>query len=120
MIMRKKLQLLLTLLLVLPMGMLAQGTAWTEATQLPLGQEKSGQLSKDRTQEWWKFTVTEDGAAKIMITPGSGLRVDDVRLYYYNADFTNYWERTSNTFTSIPVGIMENSACPTWHRELIC
>ena len=96
--MRRKLHLLFILLFALPMGMLAQGTTWTEATQLPLGQEKSGQLSTDRTQEWWKFTVTEDGAAKIMITPGSGLRVNDVRLYYYNADFTNYWERTSNIF----------------------
>ena len=98
MIMRKKLQLLFTLLLALPMGMLAQGTTWTEATQLPLGQEKSGQLSTDRKTEFWKFTVTADGAAKIVITPGSGLRVQDLRLYYYQSDGSNYWERTSNNF----------------------
>ena len=98
MIMRKKLQLLFTLLLALPMGMLAQGTTWTEATQLPLGQEKSGQLSTDRKTEFWKFTFTTDGAAKIVITPGSGLRVQDLRLYYYQSDGSNYWERTSNNF----------------------
>ena len=80
--MKRHLLLLLTLL-ALPIGMLAAGTSWKEATQLPLGQEKSSSLSKDITEEWWKFTVTADGAATIIVTPGSGLRMSDVRLYFF-------------------------------------
>lgn len=100
----KKLQLLLLMLLALPIGMLAAGTSWQEATALPLNQEKSGSLSNDRKEEWWKFTVAADGAAKITVTPGSGLRIGDVRLYHYSSvtDFSNYWERTSNTYYMNP------------------
>ena len=100
--MRRKLQLLLTLLLAWPIGMLAAGTTWTEATQLPLGQEKSGQLSKDHNEEWWTFTVTADGVAKVIVTPGDGLKVSDVRLYYYNANKTDYWQRSDKDFTVSP------------------
>ena len=100
--MRKKLQLLFTLLLALPIGMLAAGTEWTEATQLPLGQDQQGSLSKDRTEEWWQFTVTEDGAATFIVTPGSGLNINDVRLYYYNSDKSDYHQRTDNTYNMNP------------------
>ena len=100
----KRLQLFLMLLLALPIGMLAAGTEWNNATQLPLGENQSGSLSKDRTREWWKFTVTADGAAKITATPGSGLRIGDVRLYHYQQvdDFSNYWERTDNAYWMNP------------------
>lgn len=100
----KKLQLLLLMLLALPIGMLAAGTQWDAATTLPLGQDQTGSLSKDRTEEWWKFTITADGAAQVIVTPGSGLRINDVRLYHYNSptDFTNYWQRSSNTYYMNP------------------
>ena len=98
----RKLFILFTLLLAVPLGMLAQGASWQEATQLPLGQEKSGALSNDRKEEWWKFTVTQDGAANIYVAPGSGLRINEVRLYYcsFNDDnqITDYWSRSSTTF----------------------
>ena len=102
----KRLQLLLFMLLALPIGMLAAGTTWKEATQLPLGQEKSSSLSKDITEEWWKFTVTADGAATITVTPSSGLRISDVRLYYYEYgdqnQITNYWQRSSHNYWMNP------------------
>ena len=103
----KKLLILFTLLLAVPLGMLAQGgEAWNTPAQLPLGQEKSGQLSKDRTEEWWQFTVTEDGSANIYVAPGSGLRIGDVRLYYVslndNGTFNNYWQRSSTTYNFNP------------------
>ena len=86
------------LLMILPKAVSAAGTTWKEATQLPLGQEQKGSLSKDRTEEFWKFTVTEDGAAKMIVTPDNGLRIDDLRLYYIQSDGGNYWARTSNAY----------------------
>lgn len=102
----KRLQLLLLMLLALPIGMLAAGTSWDAATALPLGQDKSGSLSKDRTEEFWKFTVSEDGSATIFMTPGNGLRISDVRLYYYEyndkKEAINYWQRTDNAYYMDP------------------
>ena len=104
--MMKKLLLIFALMLAVPLGLLAQGSTWSSATQLPLGQDKSGQLSKDRTEDWWTFTVGQDGAATITVTPGSGLRVSDVRLYYYEyaSDGTpvNYWTRSDNNYWMNP------------------
>jgi len=97
----KRLQLLLMMLLTLPIGLLAAGTTWKTATALSLGQEESGSFSDDRTVEWWSFTVTADGEATVTVTPGSGLRISDVRLYYYeygdSKEIVNYWTRTDNT-----------------------
>ena len=100
----KRLQLFLLMLLALPIGMLAAGTSWDQATQLPLGQDNSGSLSNNRTEEWWKFTIISDGAAKITVSPESGLRIGDVRLYHYQDvnDFTNYWQRTDHNYWMNP------------------
>ena len=100
--MRKRLHFLLTLLFALPIGMLAQGTTWQSATDLPLGQVKSGQLSENRNEDWWTFTVTADGAANIICTPGSGLRINDVRLYFFDEGRSNYHERSDNAFHTDP------------------
>ena len=101
----KRLQLFMLMLMALSIRMLAAGTTWEEATQLPLGQEKSSSLSKDITEEWWKFTITADGAATITVTPSSGLRISDVRLYYYeynNNQIINFWQRSSSTYWMNP------------------
>jgi hypothetical protein len=102
----KRLQLFLLLLLALPIGVLAAGTKWDAATTLPIGQEKSGNLSKNVTEEWWTFTVSQDGASTITVTPGSGLRISDVRLYYYEyndkKEIVNYWQRTDNAYYTEP------------------
>ena len=116
----RKLFILFTLLLAVPLGMLAQGASWQEATQLPLGQEKSGTLSNDRKEEWWKFTVEQDGAVNIYVAPGSGLRVTDVRLYHYeynnNDEVVNYWQRSSTTYWFNPgwnAGSVAKAKAPT-------
>ena len=98
----RKLLLFIALLLATPVGLLAQGKTWDSPAQLPLGQDKSGSLSKDQTEQFWAFTVTQDGAATITVTPGSGLRIGDVRLYHYeygaNNELINWWQRTDHNY----------------------
>ena len=58
--MRKKLQLLFTLLLALPLLLLAAGSSWDTATTLSLGGSATGTLSSAQSQDWYKITITED------------------------------------------------------------
>ena len=79
--MRKKLHLLLSLLLVLPIGMLAQGTTWQSATEIVNGGSGSGTLSNGQTEAWFKVTVPENGTTSLTITPQGELSVNYLRFY---------------------------------------
>ena len=83
--MRKKLLFILTLLLALPIGMLAQGTTWQSATEIKSGETKEGSLysfeNSKREDEWYKIVVPEEGTAEFTLTPGGNLNIHWIRLY---------------------------------------
>ena len=79
--MRKKLQLLFTLLLALPLLLLAAGSSWDTATTLSLGGSATGTLSSAQSQDWYKITITEDGAITIQLTPSGNLALNYSTLY---------------------------------------
>jgi hypothetical protein len=82
--MYRKLQLLLTLLLALPIGMLAAGTTWQSATEISINGSANGTLSESNEEQWYWFAVTEDGQSELTVTPSGKLNVWDETLYTYN------------------------------------
>ena len=105
--MRKKLQLLLTLLLALPIGMQAAGTTWQSATAMALDGSASGSLSADRTEEWYTIKVPSNGELTITTTPSGGLEMQHTVLYALDSG-NNLRERGSswvgkekNTYTVV-------------------
>ena len=91
--MYRKLQLLLTLLLALPIGMLAAGTTWQSATEISINGSANGTLSESNEEQWYWFAVTEDGQSELTVTPSGKLNVWDVTLYTYNGDQTDIVQR---------------------------
>ena len=57
----KKLLLLITLLIALPAGMLAQGNSWQEATLINDGETVKGYMDKDHEDAWYKIELPGDG-----------------------------------------------------------
>ena len=84
----KRILLLLTWLIALPIGMLAQGTTWQTATTINSGETKEGSLYKyersERNDEWYKIVVPEEGTATFTVTPGGSLEIYWIRLYRVN------------------------------------
>ena len=91
--MNRKIQLLLTLLLALPIGMLAAGTTWQSATEISINGSANGTLSESNEEQWYWFAVTEDGQSELTVTPSGKLNVWDVTLYTYNGDQTDIVQR---------------------------
>ena len=91
--MYRKLQLLLTLLLALPIGMLAAGTTWQSATEISINGSANGTLSESNEEQWYWFAVTEDGQSELTVTPSGKLNVWDVTLYTYSGDQTDIVQR---------------------------
>jgi hypothetical protein len=80
--MTRKLHLfLLTLLMGLPMAVLAAGTSWQTATTLGLDGSASGTLSEDNTEAWYKIDVPENGALTMTFTPSGELDLYWCKLY---------------------------------------
>ena len=77
----KKLFLLLTWLLALPIGMLAQGSTWQAATTLSSGNSGSGTLDGNTIDAWYKIEVTEDGTAELTVTPSGDLNIRILELF---------------------------------------
>jgi len=77
---------------------------WKKPTKLAKGKTLSGHLGygyangNEDSEDWYEVTMTGTGTLTINIQPGDNLRIDDVRLYYYQADRSNYWERTQGNF----------------------
>jgi len=92
--MRRKLQLLLTLLLAWPIGMLAAGTTWQSATTLAIDGSASGSLSGDRIEEWYKIAVPSNGELTITSSPTGGLDLQYTVVYALDAG-NNLRERGS-------------------------
>ena len=81
----RRLLLLLTWLIALPIGMLAQGTTWQTATTINSGETKSGSLygyeNSERNDEWYKIVVPEEGTAEFTVSPEGNLDINWIRLY---------------------------------------
>jgi len=81
----KRLFLLLTWLIALPIGMLAQGTTWQSATTINSGETKEGSLysyeNSKREDEWYKIVVPEEGTVEFTLTPGGNLDINWIRIY---------------------------------------
>ena len=81
----KRLFLLLTWLIALPIGMLAQGTTWQTATTINSGETKSGSLygyeNSERNDEWYKIVVPEEGTVEFTVSPEGNLDINWIRLY---------------------------------------
>ena len=73
--MNRKLHLLLTLLLMLPLWTWAIGTTWQTATPLELGTSVTAQMASNEAEHWFKVEVPENGALTIKTTPNTGLSV---------------------------------------------
>ena len=81
----RRLILLLTWLIAVPIGMLAQGTTWQSATTINSGETKEGSLyayeNSERNDEWYKIVVPEEGTVEFTLTPGGNLDINWIRLY---------------------------------------
>ena len=81
----RRLFLLLTWLMALPIGMLAQGTTWQTATTINSGETKEGSLYKyersERNDEWYKIVVPEEGTTTFTVTPGGSLDIYWIKVY---------------------------------------
>ena len=82
----KKLQLLFLMLLALPIGMLAAGTSWQNATWIEKGSSANGSLSKDHTEDWYKIQVPENGEVTITSTPHGELDLYYTELYALDSE----------------------------------
>ena len=77
----RRLLLLLTWLMALPIGMLAQGTTWESATTLDNGSTGRGSLSSTTTEAWYKIVVREEGTVEFTVTPSGNLNIQYITLY---------------------------------------
>ena len=81
----KRLFLLLTWLVALPIGMLADNTTWQAATTISSGETIKGSLyatdDYQRNDEWYKIVVPEEGTVEFTLTPGGSLDINWIRLY---------------------------------------
>ncbi|MBR4729575.1 MAG: hypothetical protein IK075_04885, partial [Prevotella sp.] len=86
----KRLFLLLTWLIALPIGMLAQGTTWQSATTINSGETKSGSLygyeNSERNDEWYKIVVPEEGTVEFTLTPGGNLDINFIKVFRLKDD----------------------------------
>ncbi len=71
----RKLLLLSTLLLALPLGLLAQGTTWQTATLLTNGGTGSGTLDGSNGYAWFKIEVPEEGKVAFTETVTGNLQI---------------------------------------------
>ncbi|MBP6356362.1 MAG: T9SS type A sorting domain-containing protein [Paludibacter sp.] len=80
--MKTKITFLLFLFALLPFSGQAIGT-WQTAVAISNGETKSGTLSDATGQKenWYKISVTENGAISLDITPGAGLNINYISLY---------------------------------------
>ena len=85
----KKLLLLLTLMLALPMGLLAQGSTWQSATLINQGDSGSGILDNDNSDAWFKIEVPEEGRVDLTLTPNGSLNVNYVDFCWKNGNEMN-------------------------------
>ena len=98
----KRLFLLLTWLIALPIGMLAQGTTWQTASLINSGETVSGTLyhydNSERNDDWYMIEVPEEGTVELTITPDGTLNIDWIALTWLNGD------DVTNDFNSTGVG----------------
>ena len=80
----KRLLLLLTWLIAVPIGMLAQGSSWDTATMLNNGGTGSGTLDNDNQDAWFMVEVPEEGKVTITETIDGDLTL--YAMYFCNAD----------------------------------
>ena len=110
---------------------------FNEAVEIKNGQTLTGHLGylysynsnlsiNDRdTQDWYKFTVTDDGQAAFTVTPQDGLNIQHMTLFFYNPADGNVYERTAtgvdsyvNPNTSEKTLTVSNLAAGTYYLRL--
>jgi hypothetical protein len=84
----RRLTILLTWLIALPIGILAQGTTWDTASLIGSGESISGTLDEDRTDEWYIIEVPEEGTVEFIINPNheNGLDIYYAKLFRLGED----------------------------------
>lgn len=88
----KKLLLLITLLIALPAGMLAQGNSWQEATLINDGETVKGYMDKDHEDAWYKIELPGDGRVTFVAQSDEELVIRYISINTINEDGTNFNE----------------------------
>ena len=69
------------MLLALPIGMLAAGTTWQEATLIESGIIETGAMSEAVSVDWYKIVVPENGTVKVTVYAHGDLGLNYTTLY---------------------------------------
>ncbi len=71
----------------------ANADDWASATLLPLGEDKSGSLSDDDKDDWYKISVPEEGDVTFTTQADATLRLQNVTLYALdsNGELVHLW-----------------------------
>ena len=72
-------------MLALPLGMLAEGTSWGDATAIAQGETGSCSLNDDQKDGYFKIEVPEEGCVKITMSTDGDLSLNWVDLCWYKA-----------------------------------
>lgn len=107
----------MTLLLALPIGMLAQGTTWQNATDVALGGSRSATMSEKSAVHWYKATVKENGALAITATPQADLGMRYITLYTVTGGETH--ERSYIWIGGAPTTLTINDCAPGTYYILL-
>ena len=91
----KRLFLLITMILAMSTGMLAQGTTWQTATTINRGGSGTGTLDNNNNDVYFKIDVPEEGSVKITMTLTGNLSMNFVELCWYRASDNSYPSRIS-------------------------
>lgn len=89
----KKLSLLLTLLLAIPMGLLAQGNSWSDATLVKDGETVSGTLDENKTEAWYKIVLEHEGNVTFDAKSDANLVIRYISIYNQNDKGTEVTEQ---------------------------